>query len=54
MAIANILMVFVSIAVAKVFAKILSIPYSILGPTIIMLGPPLVPMPPRAPLWTFS
>ena len=38
MAIANILMVFVSIAVAKVFAKILSIPYSILGPTIIMLA----------------
>ncbi len=38
MAIANILMVIVAIFVAKIFAKILKIPYSILGPTIIMLA----------------
>lgn len=38
MIVANILMVFVAIAIAKVFAKILAIPYSILGPTIIMLA----------------
>ncbi|MCM1148549.1 MAG: tripartite tricarboxylate transporter permease [Butyricicoccus sp.] len=38
MFVTNIIMVFVSIAIAKVFAKILSIPYSILGPVIIMLA----------------
>ena len=34
----NIIMVFAAIIVAKVFVKILAIPYSILGPTIIMLA----------------
>ncbi|MCI9509938.1 MAG: trap-t family transporter [Angelakisella sp.] len=38
MLITNIIMVFVSLAIAKVFAKILAIPYSILGPVIIMLA----------------
>lgn len=38
MILTNILMVFISMAVAKVFAKILSIPYSMLGPVIIMLA----------------
>ncbi len=38
MIIANIVMVFVAIAIAKVFAQILSVPYSILGPVIIMLA----------------
>ena len=38
MLITNIIMVFVSLAIARVFAKILSIPYSILGPVIIMLA----------------
>ncbi len=38
MIIANIVMVFVAIAIAKVFAKILAVPYSILGPIIIMLA----------------
>lgn len=38
MLVTNILMVIISMAVAKVFAKILSIPYSLLGPIIIMLA----------------
>ncbi|MCI8652699.1 MAG: trap-t family transporter [Angelakisella sp.] len=38
MLITNIIMVFVSLAIAKVFAKILAIPYSILGPVIVMLA----------------
>ncbi|NBI11283.1 trap-t family transporter [Colidextribacter sp. OB.20] len=38
MLITNIIMVFVALAIAKVFAKILAIPYSILGPVIIMLA----------------
>ncbi|MGI6672351.1 MAG: tripartite tricarboxylate transporter permease [Christensenellales bacterium] len=38
MIIANIVMVFVAIAIAKVFAQILAVPYSILGPIIIMLA----------------
>lgn len=38
MLITNIIMVVVSLAIAKVFAKILAIPYSILGPVIIMLA----------------
>ena len=38
MLITNIIMVFVALAIAKVFAKILAIPYSILGPIIIMLA----------------
>lgn len=38
MLVTNIIMVFVALAIAKVFAKILAIPYSILGPVIIMLA----------------
>ena len=38
MIITNIIMVFVAIGIAKVFAQILSIPYSFLGPIIIMLA----------------
>lgn len=38
MIITNIVMVFVSIAIAKVFAQILAVPYSFLGPIIIMLA----------------
>ena len=38
MLVTNIIMVFVALAIARVFAKILSIPYSILGPVIIMLA----------------
>lgn len=38
MILTNILMVIIAIGVAKVFAKILSIPYSFLGPAIIMLA----------------
>lgn len=38
MLLTNIIMVFVALAIAKVFAKILAIPYSILGPVIIMLA----------------
>ncbi len=38
MIISNIVMVFVAIAIAKVFAQILSVPYSILGPIIVMLA----------------
>lgn len=38
MLVTNIIMVIVSLLVAKVFAKILAIPYSILGPVIIMLA----------------
>ncbi|MDO5022475.1 MAG: tripartite tricarboxylate transporter permease [Eubacteriales bacterium] len=38
MIITNIVMVFVAIGIAKVFAKILSIPYSVLGPVIMMLA----------------
>ena len=38
MFITNILMVIVAIGIAKVFAKILSVPYSYLGPIIIMLA----------------
>lgn len=34
----NILMVFASILIAKIFVKVLKIPYSILGPTIIMMA----------------
>jgi putative tricarboxylic transport membrane protein len=35
---ANIIMVFAAIVIAKIFVQILKIPYSILGPTIIMLA----------------
>lgn len=38
MFVTNILMVIISMGVAKVFAKILAIPYNVLGPTIIMLA----------------
>lgn len=38
MLVTNIIMVFVALAIAKVFAKILQIPYSILGPVIIVLA----------------
>lgn len=38
MLVTNIIMVIVSLLVAKVFAKILAIPYGILGPVIIMLA----------------
>jgi putative tricarboxylic transport membrane protein len=38
MFVTNIIMVIVAMAVAKVFAKILAVPYSILGPIIIMLA----------------
>lgn len=38
MILTNILMVIIAIGVAKVFAKILSVPYSFLGPAIIMLA----------------
>lgn len=38
MLVTNILMVVISMLVAKVFAKILAVPYSILGPTIVMLA----------------
>ncbi|MEG1777380.1 MAG: tripartite tricarboxylate transporter permease, partial [Angelakisella sp.] len=38
MMVTNILMVIISMGVAKVFAKILAIPYDVLGPTIIMLA----------------
>ena len=38
MVIANILMVVVSILIARVFAKVLKVPYSYLGPVIIMLA----------------
>ncbi len=38
MLVTNIIMVIVAMAVAKVFAKILSVPYSILGPVIIMMA----------------
>ena len=38
MFVANIIMVFAAIIIAKVFVKVLAVPYSILGPTIIMLA----------------
>jgi len=38
MLVTNIIMVFVALAIAKVFARILAIPYSILGPVIVMLA----------------
>lgn len=38
MLLTNILMVIISMMVAKVFAQILAIPYSVLGPTIVMLA----------------
>lgn len=38
MLITNIVMVIVAMMIAKVFAKILSVPYSILGPVIVMLA----------------
>lgn len=38
MFVTNIIMVIVAIAIAKVFAQILAVPYSILGPIIIMLA----------------
>jgi putative tricarboxylic transport membrane protein len=38
MVIANVLMVIVSILIARIFAKILHVPYSYLGPTIIILA----------------
>ncbi len=38
MIVTNILMVIIAMGVAKIFSKILSIPYSILGPTIIVLA----------------
>ena len=42
MIVTNILMVIVAIGIAKVFAQILAIPYSYLGPIIIMLVTPVV------------
>ena len=38
MVVTNILMVFVAIGIAKIFAQILAVPYSYLGPIIIMLA----------------
>ena len=38
MIVSNILMVIVAIGIAKVFAQILSVPYSYLGPIIVMLA----------------
>jgi putative tricarboxylic transport membrane protein len=38
MFISNIVMVFAAMVIAKIFVKILKVPYSILGPTIIMLA----------------
>ena len=38
MFVTNIVMVIVAMAVAKVFAKILAVPYTILGPVIVMLA----------------
>ncbi|MGF6906424.1 tripartite tricarboxylate transporter permease [Fusobacterium sp. PH5-44] len=38
MLVTNIIMVIVAMAVAKVFAKILAVPYTILGPVIVMLA----------------
>jgi putative tricarboxylic transport membrane protein len=38
MIVTNIIMVFVSLAVAKIFSKILAIPYSVLGPVILMFS----------------
>ncbi len=38
MFVSNIIMVFAAIIIAKIFVKILKIPYSILGPTIIMMA----------------
>lgn len=38
MLVTNIIMVIVALGIAKIFAKILSIPYSILGPVIVMLA----------------
>ena len=38
MFVTNIVMVVVSMGIARVFAKILSVPYSILGPVIVMLA----------------
>jgi len=38
MILANVLMVFVAILIAKVFAQILSVPYAFLGPIIVMLA----------------
>jgi putative tricarboxylic transport membrane protein len=38
MMVTNVIMVFVSLAVAKVFGKILAIPYSVLGPIILMFS----------------
>lgn len=38
MFVANIIMVFAAIVIAKIFVQILKVPYSILGPTIIMMA----------------
>ena len=38
MMVANIIMVFAAIVIAKIFVQILKVPYSILGPTIIMMA----------------
>lgn len=38
MFVSNIIMVFAAILIAKIFVKVLKIPYSILGPTIIMMA----------------
>ncbi|MEA5010736.1 MAG: tripartite tricarboxylate transporter permease [Angelakisella sp.] len=38
MFVANIIMVFAAIIIARIFVKVLKIPYSILGPTIIMMA----------------
>ncbi len=38
MFVSNIIMVFAAIIIAKIFVKVLAIPYSILGPTIIMMA----------------
>ena len=38
MFVSNIIMVFAAIIIAKIFVQVLKIPYSILGPTIIMMA----------------
>jgi putative tricarboxylic transport membrane protein len=38
MMVSNIIMVFAAIVIAKIFVQILKVPYSILGPTIIMMA----------------
>lgn len=38
MFVSNIIMVFAAIVIAKIFVQVLKIPYSVLGPTIIMMA----------------